>query len=344
MVMHKILFIGLGGAGQRHLRVFHRLLDDRKKFSTYRHSGSTPLLNPDFTVNESDTLKDLYGLIEFESLEDAFADKPDLTVISSPTSSHRGLMMKALQAGSAVFVEKPWAENLLEFDVFEAEVINRKLPFLISFQRRYHPQLLKVKELISRGTIGKIICASFEIFSDVRKWHTYEDWKKLYAVRSDLGGGVLLTEIHEIDLIYWYFGVPKSVFCYGGIFGAEVIDVEDSAQMILSYPTFSITVSLCFMYSIPSRTFKIYGSEGEISWDEDGAVLKTVLASGQSEFLVNSLYKSEDSFISQANYFLKNWTQSDTNNALLAARTSLAIIEAAKKSLITGRSEPVNHF
>ena len=252
--------------------------------------------------------------------------------------------MKALQAGSAVFVEKPWAENLLDFDVFEAEVINKKLPFLISFQRRYHPQLLKVKKIISSGVLGKIICASFTIFSDVRKWHTYEDWKKLYAVRSDLGGGVLLTEIHEIDLVYWYFGAPKSVFCYGGIFGLEVIDVEDSAQMILAYPTFSISISLCFMCSIPSRSFRINGSQGEISWDEEGAALKTVFASGQSELLSDPFYKSDDSFVSQASYFLKDWTQSDTNNALLAAKTSLAIIEAAKKSLLTGRSEPVNYL
>ena len=38
----------------------------------------------------------------------------------------------------------------------------------------------------------------------------------MYAAREDLGGGVILSQIHEMDLIYWFFGLPKAILCRGG--------------------------------------------------------------------------------------------------------------------------------
>ena len=46
-------------------------------------------------------------------------------------------------------------------------------------------------------------------------WHTYEDYRRMYASRADLGGGVVLSQIHELDYVYWLFGMPKRVFAWG---------------------------------------------------------------------------------------------------------------------------------
>ena len=55
----KILFIGLGGAGQRHLRVFYDLLPSKTEFYAFRSKKTTPLLNSDFSV------KFLYSILFF---------------------------------------------------------------------------------------------------------------------------------------------------------------------------------------------------------------------------------------------------------------------------------------
>ncbi len=91
--------------------------------------------------------------------------------------------------------------------------------------------------------IGSAMIASFTVFSDVKSWHKYENWEDLYAVKKGLGGGVLLTEIHEIDLIFWFFGLPKTIFCSGGNRGQDKLDVEDTAQLILEYDNLSVSVS-----------------------------------------------------------------------------------------------------
>ena len=50
-MFNKILFIGLGGAGQRHLRVIKNILPNAQ-LTAYRQLYKTPYLNSNFTVNE----------------------------------------------------------------------------------------------------------------------------------------------------------------------------------------------------------------------------------------------------------------------------------------------------
>ena len=248
MSFTKVLFVGLGGAGQRHLRILRQLLPESTVFSAYRRTGRTPLLQPDFTVDAGNTLESAYNLKTFDSLESAFADGPDLTVISTPSSCHREPMTMAMEAGSGVLVEKPWAENLNGFKEFRDRVLEKHLPFHISFQRRFHPLIARARQAVISGEIGRPLAATFTAYSNVPSWHPYEDWRSLYAVRSELGGGVLLTEIHEIDLANWFFGLPETVFCSGGNRSADKLEVEDTVQMTLLYARFSVQITLCFMH------------------------------------------------------------------------------------------------
>ncbi len=336
-----VLFIGLGGAGQRHLRIFRQLLPESALFSAYRSSSATPLLRPDFSVDEHNTVESAYGLKTFESLKSAFESSPDLTVISTPTAFHRQPMFMAMEAGSGVLVEKPWAENLDGFAEFAHGMRTKKLPFLISFQRRFHPLIARACQMVKSGVIGCPIAASFTVYSNVPSWHQYEDWRNLYAVRQDFGGGVLLTEIHELDLAYWFFGVPDAVFCVGGNRGKEKLGVEDTVQMTLLYQNFSVHITLCFMHKKTSRSFHIAGSEGNIVWNEEGNQLTVTPFGNTPEIFVEPGYSNDSMFMAQANYFLKSWKESDTNESLRAAEVSLVIVDAARRSMLSKQAEAV---
>ena len=343
MKYKKILFIGLGGAGQRHLRILHDLLPKSTEFFAFRSKSTTPLLNADFTVNTKSTLKKEYNLTELNSIESAFSNKPDLTVISTPSSLHVEYMMKAIKNGSAVFVEKPWSNNLNHFTEFRDLIINKKTAFNISFQRRYDPKISKVNTLIKEGGIGKPISASFNVFSNVPFWHPYEDWKRLYAVNAKMGGGVLLTEIHEIDLVCWFFGVPKEVFCVGGNRSEEKLDVEDTVQITLIYKDFSVQITLCFMHKKQSRNFHITGSLGDISWDSSSnKLVYSSFKDNEENFIDKKNVNNDDMFYIQARKFINDWSIEDTELALNSASSSLAIVEAAKKSIISGKIEKVS--
>jgi predicted dehydrogenase len=338
----RVLFVGLGGAGQRHLRIFRQLLPQNAVFTAYRRHGATPLLRPDFTVNEQSTVETAYGLQTFDSLEAAFADGPDLTVVSTPTACHREPMMMAMEAGSGVLVEKPWAENLQDFPKFRDGVLAKHLPFHISLQRRFHPQIARARQAVTSGVIGRPLAATFTAYSNVPSWHPYEDWRSLYAVRPEMGGGVLLTEIHEIDLAHWFFGLPEAVFCSGGNRSAERLAVEDTVQMTLLYAEFSVQITLCFMHKRPSRSFHVAGTDGDIHWDGAANRLTVTPFSGADEQQDDTVFTNDAMFVAQAERFISGWTVGDTKESLASAAGSLAIVEAARRSMQSGLTELVD--
>ncbi|NQV03466.1 MAG: Gfo/Idh/MocA family oxidoreductase, partial [Bacteroidia bacterium] len=262
MKIDKIFFVGLGGAGQRHLRIFKELLPEKTEFSAYRSVKKTPLLNSNFTVNKDSSLEEKYNLALFDSLEDGLVNNPDLIVISTPSSLHLQVARKAAERGINIFIEKPFSNNLDGFEDFRNLVLRNNLYFFVSFQRRFHPYITKVKQMVSNGQLGKIVSASFNVASYVPDWHPYEDYKNLYACRKELGGGVLLTEIHELDLCSWYFGFPEHVYCAGGNYSSHQLDVEDTAHVTLEYKDFSVQINLCFMQKQNRRAFSIAGTQG----------------------------------------------------------------------------------
>ena len=336
MSPRRILFIGLGGAGQRHLRIFRDLLPDAELLA-YRRLGATPLLNADFSVRQGDTLEAHYGVTLIRDLDEAFAARPDLAVISTPTSLHRDAMFAAIGAGAGVVVEKPWAESTARFSEFESAVRHSRLPFWIGFQRRHHPYIRRIRDLIAGGKLGKIINAEFVVGSFVPAWHGYEDWRTLYAVRPELGGGVVLTEIHEIDLCCWYFGLPQSVYCAGGNYGPEPLAVEDTAQITCNYESFSAQISLCFMEQMARRRIEIVGTAGRIVWDAEGnRFVHDDYGSGSRIDEAMPEFSNDAMFQLQAGAIVSQFESCPVEEQLRAAWASQVVAECAKASMVRG--------
>ena len=111
MEYNKVLFIGLGGAGQRHLRVISKL-SPNSIYLAFRTTNKTPLLRANFTVDQDNSIKDSYSLRIVETFEKGLLERPELVVISTPTSLHMNFALKAVRSGANVLVEKPFSHNL----------------------------------------------------------------------------------------------------------------------------------------------------------------------------------------------------------------------------------------
>ena len=197
--------------------------------------------------------------------------------------------------------------------------------------------LQKIKKLLIEEALGKILSAVFNVGSFLPSWHPYEDFRRLYACRKKLGGGVLLTEIHEIDLCCWFFGLPKFVTCGGGNYSEISMDVEDTAHLTLGYPKFSIQVNLCFMQEHIQRDLRITGSKGCIEWSAIGNRLLWIdHTKNKTHDLSDPSYTNDQMFTSQANYFFNEFKPSDSVMQLKSACLSLAVVDAAKRSIQHG--------
>ena len=122
----KILFCGLGGIGQRHLRNLRQLLGDELQVHAYRVRGQRIKLRDNLTVDEGADLERDYAIVVHHDLAEALAEKPAAALICNPNSLHVPVALECVRAGVPVFMEKPLASDLAGIDQLLAEAEQRR--------------------------------------------------------------------------------------------------------------------------------------------------------------------------------------------------------------------------
>ena len=102
--------------------------------------------------------KEKYPEKEFQTSFDVVLRNSDIdaVVIATPAETHFDLTKKALLAGKHVFVEKPLALVVSEAEELQQLALDRNLRLMVGHILLYHPAIIKLKEIISSGEIGKI--------------------------------------------------------------------------------------------------------------------------------------------------------------------------------------------
>ena len=208
--MKKVLIIGLGSIGQRHLRNL-KSLKSNISFLACRRKRITPVLNDKLEPNYKSNLTKIYNLKNFDSIEKSIREKPDVAFICTPSIMHITETIKCLKNNIHTFVEKPLGSNNYRLSeliqLFKKK--KNKLITMMGFQIKFNPLYIYLKKELNKKNSEKIL--KIEIFNGERltSFHKYEDYRISYASRKKLGGGVLLTQIHEIDYFLDLFGKYK---------------------------------------------------------------------------------------------------------------------------------------
>ncbi len=193
-VAQPILVIGYGSVGRRHSRNLQALGEDSLLFlRTLRGQPQDETPPPGRVVT---------------NIDDALAQKPRAAIIATPSSLHLEHAFALARTGCHLFIDKPLAgDDQLERCIELAHVASEhRVITMIGCQFRFHPLLIALKQGLGEGRIGHVISARAEWGSYLPDWHPWEDHRRGYAARADLGGGALLTLIHPIDYLYWLFG------------------------------------------------------------------------------------------------------------------------------------------
>jgi predicted dehydrogenase len=339
----KVLMIGLGGIGQRHLRNLRTLMGMDVEIIAYDLRSNPPVLTDQLQVEAGSNLEEKYNLRIFLDLEQALAQKPEAAFVCNPTSLHVLAAIRAGQEGCHLFIEKPLSHNLEQVDELISLVESRGLKAAVGYQMRFHPCLQNLYALIQEKKIGRILSVRAEIGEYMPGWHTYEDYRQMYASRRDLGGGVILSQIHELDYLYWLFGLPRSIYTLGGHLSGLEIDVEDTAdtlmECVLDGHPVPVSLHQDYIQRPLSRFCEVYGDAGKIRVDIRALTVdvfdgtgKQVEASSYEGFQRNQL------FLDELKCFLECLQGKQT--PLVNLRTgaqSLRMALAAKESLETGK-------
>ena len=134
--------------------------------------------------------------------------KLDLVIIATPTFNHMESALKCIDKGCHVFVEKPLAINYQQAKAVMQAAQKKGVKIQVGFCNRFCPSIIKGKQFIKDGEIGRLISANaFMYIADVFEAHS--GWR--YSKKTS-GGGVLMDfGIHMLDEICWYFGKINTV-------------------------------------------------------------------------------------------------------------------------------------
>ncbi len=258
----KILIAGLGSIGRRHFRNLVAL--GQKDLVLFRTNQATL---PD---------DELAGYpVESDLSEALKKHRPDAVIVSNPTALHMAAAIPAAEAGCAILLEKPIAENLARVDELRQAAARSGSKILVGFQFRFHPTLNKAKELIAVGAIGKILTAHAHWGEYLPNWHPWEDYRQSYAARADLGGGVIVTLTHPLDYFRYLIGEIDALGSFNGhISPLELTGVEDVAEIGLKFASGAIgSVHVNYFQRPPVHRLEIVGTTGTLRWDNSDGIL-----------------------------------------------------------------------
>ncbi len=99
-------------------------------------------------------------------------------------------------------------------------------------------------------------------------WHKDEDYKKSYAANASMGGGVVLTSIHEQNYLTSMFGEVTEVKAMETSGNTTGINAEEGVEILMRHKSGVISnIHLNFFQKPYYRNCEVIGTEGTIYWD-----------------------------------------------------------------------------
>lgn len=253
----RFLVIGLGSMGKRRIRNLQALgFKDVAGFDT-----------------QSDRCSEAYsklGIEVFRSHAQALVSfRPSAYVISTSPEHHMTYAYDALQRGISCFIEA----SVIEADkILELHRLCQGTDIVMapSCTMRYFPGPMKVKEIISSGTIGKVLNVNYQVGQYLPDWHPWEKIEDFYVSNPETGG---CREIVPFELTWLndLLGKPIPRACVKSKLTDMNAAIDDIYHCLLEYPDHVLANVTVEVISRPkaTRELRVLGSKGKIVLSAD---------------------------------------------------------------------------
>jgi len=318
----KILIVGGGSIGQRHLRNLMQL--GQRNISIF-----------DIQKKRLDKLKKKCSFLKtIAGLEDVKAGDFDCALICTPSAFHLHPAMTLAKKKINLFIEKPVSHTLQGLSRLLTMVKRHRLVTMVGCNYRYHPGLMEAKKMLVKRAIGHLAGARIEFGFYLPDWHPWEDYRNGYSAQRKMGGGVLLDRIHEVDYASWLFGKPTHVLGLLSKQSRLKIDVEDSADILLRYSNdFTVSIHLDYIQRKRTSTCEIFGNNGTILWQPEKKRLLLTRRNKKKKIWSNPRYQLNRMYVDEMKHFLKQVrTKKKTCYSVEGGAETLKIVEKIRQS------------
>ena len=138
-----------------------------------------------------------------DSLDELLALDLDAVMVLTPDDQHAAVVIPALEAGVAVFCEKPLAISIDDCDRILEAARRTGSRLYVGHNMRHMPVITLMRGLIQEGRIGEVKAVWCRHFVGNGGDYYFKDW---HADRSKSMGLLLQKGAHDIDVIHWLAG------------------------------------------------------------------------------------------------------------------------------------------
>ena len=219
-------------------------------------------------------LAEKFGIPEFETLDELLSSDADMVVVTSSTDLHTEHMIKIAEAKKDIYTEKVLALTTEECLAVKKAVEENGVKFVISFVHKRNGSLLKAKEIVDSGELGKINYLRFRNCHDGSMTFLPT---RFYNKKQCGGGAMIDLGAHGMYITEWFLGLPKtatSTFTIAYETEKNTDKVEDNAVTVMSFEDEAIAVNETgFVSRFYPMSLEIGGEKGRI-YAEVGCVKK----------------------------------------------------------------------
>lgn len=248
----RVLFVGLGSIGCRHLGNLRSVFEERGRsveVEALRHAASA--LPPDVSsmvsrqhVNTT-TLRDDY----------------DMVFVCNPSQMHVDTLLELRDKGRFFFVEKPVSVAPISEAIMES--LGDPCRYVVACPLRHSAMYAAIREFVEGR---RVLSAEARCSSYLPDWRPGVDYSSLYSARHD-SGGVKIDLIHEFDYLFSLFGIPKS----SNLVEAKVSDLKIDCPDVALYSGISdsvaLQVHLDYFGRKSDRTLRLCTSDDVVEFD-----------------------------------------------------------------------------
>ncbi|NLF21645.1 MAG: Gfo/Idh/MocA family oxidoreductase [Lentisphaerae bacterium] len=168
--------------------------------------------------------------------------KPDVVIVTTRDSFHDDYIVRAMELGCDVITEKPMTIDARKCQRIVDTARKTKRRVRVTFNYRYSPPRTQVKDLLMRGTIGKILSVDFKWLLNTS--HGADYFRRWHREKANSGGLMVHKATHHFDLVNWWLSAaPVEVFAMGArrFYGAdngmaEQLGLKGRAERCLDCP------------------------------------------------------------------------------------------------------------
>ena len=323
--MKRVLVVGAGSIGLRHLRLLAEVEDLAVAVCDSRPEGlaEAGLAAP--------------GARQWSDFQEAAASRPDMVFVCTPPGSHAALTRIALESGADVFCEKPISDSAAGARRMIRDQQRTDRILNVGFVQRFMPEMLRARKLIREGRIGRVCYARFSVCT----LKTLENSRSRH--QRDVFGSAALDYVYGFDTFWWLMKErPASVYARGvQVEGLPFTSRPNLLSAVIEYESERIAELHIDYVAYPDRcTYTFQGERGYVRVD----LSRNMVEHGDGEtgrrYVENLTVDRDDVMRDQRDHFLgalegRHPVSSPPQDALHGTLG----VDALIRSLKTGRPE-----